>query len=331
MKRLVYSLLAFTLLLTFSAMPAVAQNKIRVQQIEDVPFWQMDSTAQVDADMANGRIFLTDGSSSTFPAGTLVYKDFAGGYHNLEEYEIDFSVLNVGQIAAICSVVETNCDVGVSMNMTPAGEIQLLNGSGNILSTQTISASIISSALSPITTTNGVPVGIGGNYIQLSNGETWAFPSIVIPPDGEITDVTATPNATNPEDIDLNFTGVNGAFNGTVILDLPIAVPILPITLADTSADASHTQSFNDFGQSWDNLGTFNVNQAFGAFPGVFGSTQWSTGGFDIDVFGAPGVNSTYDFNSGSIDFNIASGTEAGTLDHTGGSFSINTLSLIHI
>ena len=83
----------------------------------------------------------------------------------------------------------------------------------------------------------------------------------------------------------------------------------------DLTADAAHTQSFADFGQTWNNLQGFTVNQEFAAFPGNFGSTDWTTASFDITAQGAPGVQGVYNFNPGGALIDISTGTEDRTLE----------------
>ena len=72
-------------------------------------------------------------------------------------------------------------------------------------------------------------------------------------------------------------------------IELGAAVSGQNIMVADITADASHTQSFADFGQTWNNLSNLVVNQEFSGFPGNFGTSTFTTGGFTVTSQNAAG------------------------------------------
>ena len=65
--------------------------------------------------------------------------------------------------------------------------------------------------------------------------------------------------------------------------------------------NAAVTHLFNDGSQTWDNLASLTIDQELTIIPGAYGSTNIDTGGFDIDVFGAPGITSNFDLDSGQL------------------------------
>jgi hypothetical protein len=62
----------------------IIDGKLTVTGIIDPTGLQFTGGAQADAGMPNGTIFVTDGSASGFPSGEIIFKDFAGNYHQLE-------------------------------------------------------------------------------------------------------------------------------------------------------------------------------------------------------------------------------------------------------
>lgn len=56
------------------------------------------------------------------------------------------------------------------------------------------------------------------------------------------------------------------------------------ILTSDNTADASHTQEFADFSQTWNNLANLTVDQEILAIPGNYGSTTFNSGTFTINT-----------------------------------------------
>lgn len=80
---------------------------------------------------------------------------------------------------------------------------------------------------------------------------------------------------------------------------------------SDLTADATHTQSFENFGQNWNNLGVLNIDQENSLFPGVYAGAVWTTSGVDIDSIGAAGNSGTFKTSSSEAELHYAAGTDA--------------------
>jgi hypothetical protein len=62
----------------------IIDGKLTVTGIIDPTGLQFTGGVQADAGMPNGTIFVTDGSASGIPSGEIIFKDFTGNYHRLE-------------------------------------------------------------------------------------------------------------------------------------------------------------------------------------------------------------------------------------------------------
>ena len=73
---------------------------------------------------------------------------------------------------------------------------------------------------------------------------------------------------------------------------------------------AARTHSFADFGQTWNNLGSWTINQALAAFPGNFGTAVINSAAWVWNLAGAPGVANTVRMDADQATFEIHAGTE---------------------
>ena len=115
----------------------------------------------------------------------------------------------------------------------------------------------------------------------------------------------------------LDFTATNNAFSGQVDLST-VGTNIVNNSITST-VTGTKTQSFNDTGQNWNNLGTFTVNQEIAAFPGNYFSTDWTLNNFDITANGGAGVQGIYNFRPGSFLLDVSAGTDDVGIDAQSG------------
>lgn len=94
----------------------------------------------------------------------------------------------------------------------------------------------------------------------------------------------------------------------------------LSVFTADLTADAAHTHSIGDFGQTWNNLGPWVINQETAAFPGVFQPTTLNTSNLAVTATAGAGNVADLDVSPAAARLIGATGTEAGGVEYTPGS-----------
>ncbi len=82
------------------------------------------------------------------------------------------------------------------------------------------------------------------------------------------------------------------------------------IFTGDITADAAHTHALGSHAQTWDNLGTWDIDQEIAGFPGAYLPTTIATARLQVAANGAPGTTGTLDVQPNSVELGSVSGTE---------------------
>lgn len=103
------------------------------------------------------------------------------------------------------------------------------------------------------------------------------------------------------------------------------------ILTADLTADANHTQDFATFDQTWNDLGTWTIDQEISTSPGSYAGTTWDTGSFTMNnngglcifnVTSAPGVSGTYTLGAGGFSLVEDAGGNDASITGSGGTIT---------
>ena len=216
------------ILMLLFPLPCAGQQLIKINQITNPHAWQF-SGQQVDASLPNGSTFITDGSSSGFPAGTFVFKDLTGTYHPMS---VDTTIPDTN------SFVSGVVLAGTSLNFTSSTgafngslDLSLLqDGTGTDSQTLTFTQPNLS-----ITGGNSVDLSLLSDGTGTDDQQLTLAGTTLSLEDGGSVDLSSLP------DIDNQLLTLNGNTLAISKASTPIDLtPYLPLTEAQIDAFANN-------------------------------------------------------------------------------------------